>query len=135
MHDYVRAVETAFAAGAERHLDTAAPVLWRDAGTRGVRSPSLKLSASVLRSEQLMGASVYSAHFTPGSLEMWMMLFSAADGRLAPPPCSAGANSACGRPAPRPPWRRTGWPVPTRAPRRSSAGSTGAGVLCQLPRL
>lgn len=84
MHDYVRAVETAFRGQGEGAISILPrQVLWRDAGAGGVRSPSLKVSASVLRGEQLMGASIYSAHFTPGSLEMWIMLFSAADGRLA----------------------------------------------------
>ena len=83
MIDYVDAVERAFRGQGERALEILPrQVLWRDAQEAGVRSPSLKMSASVLRSEGVMGASVYSAHFRPGDLSMWIMLFSAVNGDL-----------------------------------------------------
>jgi ornithine cyclodeaminase/alanine dehydrogenase-like protein (mu-crystallin family) len=83
MIDYVDAVERAFRGQGERALEILPrQVLWRDAADAGVRSPSLKMSASVLRSEGVMGASVYSAHFRPGDLSMWIMLFSAVNGDL-----------------------------------------------------
>jgi ornithine cyclodeaminase/alanine dehydrogenase-like protein (mu-crystallin family) len=83
MIDYVDAVERAFRGQGERALEILPrQVLWRDAKEAGVRSPSLKMSASVLRSEGVMGASVYSAHFRPGDLSMWIMLFSAVNGDL-----------------------------------------------------
>ena len=83
MIDYVDAVERAFR-GQGAHALEILPrqVLWRDAREAGVRSPSLKMSASVLRSEGVMGASVYSAHFRPGDISMWIMLFSAGNGDL-----------------------------------------------------
>jgi ornithine cyclodeaminase/alanine dehydrogenase-like protein (mu-crystallin family) len=83
MADYVDAVETAFIGQARDEL-TMMPrqVLWRDPSDTGVRSPSLKLSASVLRTNDAMGATVYSAHFRPGDLSMWIMLFSAQTGEL-----------------------------------------------------
>jgi ornithine cyclodeaminase/alanine dehydrogenase-like protein (mu-crystallin family) len=83
MTDYIDAVETAFR-GQGRHALEIMPrqVLWRDPEATGVRSPSLKLSASILRTEQVMGASIYAAHFTPGSLNMWIMLFDAESGDL-----------------------------------------------------
>ncbi|MFO0990019.1 MAG: ornithine cyclodeaminase family protein [Alphaproteobacteria bacterium] len=83
MIDYVDAVERAFRGQGERALEILPrQVLWRDAADAGVRSPSLKMSASVLRSAGVMGASVYSAHFRPGDLSMWIMLFSAVNGDL-----------------------------------------------------
>ncbi len=83
MIDYVDAVERAFRGQGERALEILPrQVLWRDAADAGVRSPSLKMSASVLRTEGVMGASVYSAHFTPGDVSMWIMLFSAVNGDL-----------------------------------------------------
>ena len=83
MIDYVDAVERAFRGQGERALEILPrQMLWRDAADAGVRSPSLKMSASVLRSAGVMGASVYSAHFRPGDLSMWIMLFSAVNGDL-----------------------------------------------------
>jgi ornithine cyclodeaminase/alanine dehydrogenase-like protein (mu-crystallin family) len=83
MIDYVDAVERAFRGQGERALEILPrQVLWRDAKDAGVRSPALKMSASVLRSASVMGASVYSAHFRPGDLNMWIMLFSAENGEL-----------------------------------------------------
>ena len=83
MIDYVDAVERAFRGQGERALEILPrQVLWRDSTDAGVRAPSLKMSASVLRSEGVMGASVYSAHFRPGDLSMWIMLFSAVNGDL-----------------------------------------------------
>lgn len=83
MIDYVDAVERAFRGQGERALEILPrQVLWRDAADAGVRSPSLKMSASVLRSAGVMGASVYSTHFRPGDLSMWIMLFSAVNGDL-----------------------------------------------------
>lgn len=83
MTDYIDAVATAFAGQGEGALAIMPrQVLWRDAEPAGVRSPSLKLSASLLRNTEVMGASIYAAHFTPGSLNMWIVLFSARDGSL-----------------------------------------------------
>ncbi len=83
MKDYIDAVATAFNGQGEDALAIMPrQVLWRDAEPAGVRSPSLKLSASVLRTTEVMGASIYAAHFTPGSLNMWIVLFSARDGSL-----------------------------------------------------
>jgi ornithine cyclodeaminase/alanine dehydrogenase-like protein (mu-crystallin family) len=83
MIDYVNAVETAFTGQGRDELSIMPrQVLWRDPSDMGVRSPSLKLSASVLRTNVSMGATVYSAHFRPGEMSMWVMLFSAESGDL-----------------------------------------------------
>lgn len=83
MIDYVNAVETAFTGQGRDELSIMPrQVLWRDPSDKGVRSPSLKLSASVLRTNASMGATVYSAHFSPGEISMWVMLFSAESGEL-----------------------------------------------------
>lgn len=82
MADYVDAVEAAFAATGDPGT-TGMPrqVLWRD-GPGDPRTPSLKLSASVMRPLGVMGASIYSAHFRPGEMNMWISLFSTDDGSL-----------------------------------------------------
>lgn len=83
INDYIDAVATAFSGQGQQALAIMPrQVLWRDSEATDVRSPSLKLSASILRTEQVMGASIYAAHFTPGSLNMWIMLFDAASGDL-----------------------------------------------------
>ena len=46
------------------------------------RSRALKLSASYMRSSRLMGASLYSTHFRPGEVDMWLTVFSGETGRM-----------------------------------------------------
>ena len=81
--DCVAAVEASFrehgegAAGiVPRHILTA------DGGPPAPRSRALKLSASYLRTSRLMGASIYSTHFRPGDVDMWITLFSGETGRM-----------------------------------------------------
>jgi alanine dehydrogenase len=46
------------------------------------RSQALKLSASYMRQSRIMGASIYSTHFRPGDVDMWITLFSGETGRM-----------------------------------------------------
>jgi ornithine cyclodeaminase/alanine dehydrogenase-like protein (mu-crystallin family) len=47
------------------------------------RSRALKLSASYMRASGVMGASIYSTHYRPGEVDMWLLVFSGESGDLA----------------------------------------------------
>lgn len=57
-------------------------ILTANGAPAGPRSRALKLSASYMRSSQVMGASVYSTHYRPGQADMWLMVFGGATGEL-----------------------------------------------------
>ena len=58
-------------------------ILTADGAAPQPRSRALKLSASYMRESRVMGASVYSTHFRPGDVDMWLMVFSGESGDLA----------------------------------------------------
>ena len=57
-------------------------ILTSDGAPPQPRSRALKLSASYMQESGLMGASIYSTHFRPGDLDMWLMVFSGESGDL-----------------------------------------------------
>ena len=57
-------------------------ILTADGRAPQPRSRALKLSASYMRASEVMGASVYSTHYRPGDLDMWLMVFSGRTGDL-----------------------------------------------------
>jgi ornithine cyclodeaminase/alanine dehydrogenase-like protein (mu-crystallin family) len=57
-------------------------ILTADGAAPQPRSRALKLSASYMRESRLMGASIYSTHFRPGDVDMWLMVFSGQSGDL-----------------------------------------------------
>ena len=58
-------------------------ILTADGAAPHPRSRALKLSASYMRESGVMGASVYSTHYRPGDVDMWIMVFSGTTGDLA----------------------------------------------------
>lgn len=81
--DCVESVEAAFREQGERTVGLVSRhILTADGNPPTPRSRALKLSASYLRESRLMGASIYSTHFTPGEVEMWIALFSGETGRM-----------------------------------------------------
>ena len=57
-------------------------ILTADGAPPQPRSRALNLSASYMRDSALMGASIYSTHYRPGDVDMWMMVFSGKSGDL-----------------------------------------------------
>jgi alanine dehydrogenase len=57
-------------------------ILTADGGVPKPRSRALKLSASYMRDSRVIGASIYSTHFRPGDVDMWLMVFSGDTGNL-----------------------------------------------------
>lgn len=83
MADVVGAVESSFREQGEHQLGILPrQVLAADGASTSTRVKSLKLSASYLRDSGLVGASIYTAHFRPGGLEMWFTLFSGETGEM-----------------------------------------------------
>ena len=58
-------------------------ILTADGATAQPRSRALKISASYMRESQVMGASVYSTHYRPGDMDMWLLVFSGATGEMS----------------------------------------------------
>ena len=58
-------------------------ILTADGATPAPRSRALKLSASYMRGSRTMGASIYSTHFRPGDVDMWIAVFSGETGRMS----------------------------------------------------
>jgi hypothetical protein len=77
----VDAVETSFR---EQGCDAVGvlprQILTADGAAPQPRSRALKLSASYMRESQVMGASVYSTHYRPGDVDMWILVFSGTTG-------------------------------------------------------
>ena len=58
-------------------------ILTADGKPAEPRSRALKLSASYMRGSGVMGASLYTTHFRPGDVDMWIVVFSDRTGDLA----------------------------------------------------
>ncbi|MFN0160056.1 MAG: ornithine cyclodeaminase family protein [Burkholderiales bacterium] len=58
-------------------------ILWAHPQHTTPRDRALKLSASMMRDSQVFGASIYSAHYAPGEVEMWNLVFDGENGRMA----------------------------------------------------
>jgi len=81
--DCVDAVERSFREQGEGNVGVLPrQILTADGATPQPRSRALKLSASYMRDSRVMGASVYSTHFRPGDVDMWLMVFSGESGDL-----------------------------------------------------
>lgn len=81
--DCVAAVESSFrehGAGEVGVLPRA--ILTADGTPPRPRSRALKLSASYMRGSRLSGASLYTTHFRPGDVDMWITLFDGETGRM-----------------------------------------------------
>lgn len=57
-------------------------ILTDDGAPAQVRSRALKLSASFMRGSRVAGASLYTTHFRPGEVDMWITLFDGETGRM-----------------------------------------------------
>ncbi|MDB5744195.1 MAG: Ornithine cyclodeaminase [Polaromonas sp.] len=57
-------------------------IVWADAAQTAPRSPALKMSAAYMRGSRIMGASIYAVQFTPGSVDMWLTVFSGVTGQM-----------------------------------------------------
>jgi ornithine cyclodeaminase len=81
--DCVEAVEASFREHGEDGVGVLPrAILTADGGPPAPRSRALKLSASYMRSSKVMGASIYSTHFRPGDVDMWITIFSGETGRM-----------------------------------------------------
>lgn len=79
----IDAVEAAFREHGRDHVGVLPrQILTADGAAPQPRSRALKLSASYMRESALMGASIYSTHFRPGDLDMWLLVFSGTSGDL-----------------------------------------------------
>ncbi len=82
--DCIDAVEASFREQGEGRVGIVPrQVLTADGGAATPRSRALKIGAAYLRKREVMGASVYSTHFRPGDVDMWLMVFSGRTGELA----------------------------------------------------
>jgi len=82
--DCVDAVERSFREQGEGDVGVLPrAILTADGAAAQRRSRALKLSAAYMRSSKSMGASIYSTHFRPGDVDMWLMVFSGETGDLA----------------------------------------------------
>ncbi|WP_423454124.1 ornithine cyclodeaminase family protein [Ottowia sp. VDI28] len=57
-------------------------ILWASAQHKEPRARALKLSAAYMQDSKVMGASIYSTHFQPGSVNMWITVFSGESGDM-----------------------------------------------------
>jgi ornithine cyclodeaminase/alanine dehydrogenase-like protein (mu-crystallin family) len=81
--DCIDAVEASFREQGEDNVGVLPrAILTADGAPASPRSRALKLSASYMRGSRLMGASVYSTHFRPGDVDMWLAVFSGDTGRM-----------------------------------------------------
>jgi alanine dehydrogenase len=79
----VAAVAASFREQGEGHVGLVPrQILTADGQAPTPRSRALKLSASYMRDSRTMGASLYSTHFRPGEVDMWIALFSGETGRM-----------------------------------------------------
>ena len=84
LRDGIDAVERSFREHGEGNVGILPrQILTADGAAPQPRSRALKLSASYMRDSRIMGASVYSTHFRPGDVDMWLMVFSGESGDLA----------------------------------------------------
>jgi alanine dehydrogenase len=81
--DCVDAVESSFREQGEGNVGVLPrAILTADGASPTPRSRALKLSASYMRGSRMMGASIYSTHFRPGDVDMWLTVFSGETGRM-----------------------------------------------------
>jgi alanine dehydrogenase len=81
--DCVHAVESSFREQGQGSVGVLPrAILTADGAAPLPRSPALKLSASYMRNSHVMGASIYSTHFRPGDVDMWLTVFSGDTGRM-----------------------------------------------------
>jgi ornithine cyclodeaminase/alanine dehydrogenase-like protein (mu-crystallin family) len=81
--DCIAAVEASFREHGEGDVGVLPRAILTADGLPPVpRSRALKLSASYMRGSRMMGASIYSTHFRPGDVDMWITLFSGESGRM-----------------------------------------------------
>ncbi len=81
--DCVDAVETSFLEQGQGDVGVLPrAILTADGAAPTPRSRALKLSASYMRGSKAMGASIYSTHFRPGEVDMWIAVFSGETGRM-----------------------------------------------------
>lgn len=81
--DCVAAVEASFREQGEGNVGLVPRhILTADGAEPEPRSRALKLSASYQRASRTMGASLYTTHFRPGEVDMWIALFSGETGRM-----------------------------------------------------
>lgn len=79
----IDAVEAAFAEHGRGAVGVLArQILTSDGRPAEPRSRALKLSASYMRDSGVMGASLYTTHFRPGDVDMWLAIFSGTTGEL-----------------------------------------------------
>lgn len=84
LRDCIDAVEASFREHGEGHVGVVPrQILTADGAAAHPRSRALKLSASYMRASRVMGASIYSTHFRPGDVDMWLMVFSGDSGALS----------------------------------------------------
>ncbi len=57
-------------------------ILTADGAPPQPRSRALKLSASYMRGSRMSGASLYTTHFRPGDVDMWITVFDGDTGRM-----------------------------------------------------
>ena len=57
-------------------------ILWASGKSKQPRDRALKLSAAYMQDSKIMGASIYSTHFQPGSVNMWVNVFSGDSGEM-----------------------------------------------------
>ena len=57
-------------------------IVWADPAHTEPRARALKMSAAYMRGSEVMGASIYAVQFTPGSVDMWLTVFSGVTGQM-----------------------------------------------------
>lgn len=81
--DCIDAVAGSFREHGDRKVDILPrQILWADAAHKEPRAKALKLGAAFMQDSQVMGASVYATHFTPGDVQMWITVFSGTTGQM-----------------------------------------------------
>lgn len=84
LRECIDAVESSFREQGDGHVGILPRhILTADGEAAQPRSRALKLSASYLRRRGIMGASIYSTHYRPGDVDMWLLVFSGESGELA----------------------------------------------------
>lgn len=79
----VDAVESSFREQGEGNVGVLPrAILTADGAPPQPRSRALKMSASYMRGSRMSGASLYTTHFRPGDVDMWITLFDGDSGRM-----------------------------------------------------
>jgi len=81
--DCVEAVHASFLEqGSEQVGVLPRQIVWADPAQTAPRSRALKMSAAYMRQSRVMGASIYAVQYTPGSVDMWLTVFSGETGQM-----------------------------------------------------